>query len=253
MQNAIFTAGVSYSKVRSIHFSKNDDLLLYKLGFTYVTPRLVSKTMFSHNKTLLDLMYIESSYYVDNKYTIKPSQADVFLEDIIYTLDSHKFEIVLSHMVKKNMFAINRMGKISNLKGNTKGYGAVFRDTFRYRDNDKLFLEFSINTRKNDNQPEMIWRRGVLRNLNTYKKFDIFNEIVYYRDSKENKNYYDYSAGVIYHHNEDLSFSIKGQNIFNKAKTTDFVLVDPNTFQRDAVVKVPSIEQRFMISMEYLF
>jgi hypothetical protein len=72
MQNAIFTAGVSYSKVRSIHFSKNDDLLLYKLGFTYVTPRLVSKTMFSHNKTLLDLMYIESSYYVDNKYTIKP-------------------------------------------------------------------------------------------------------------------------------------------------------------------------------------
>jgi hypothetical protein len=58
---------------------------------------------------------------------------------------------------------------------------------------------------------------------------------------------------VIYHHNEDLSFSIKGQNIFNKAKTTDFVLIDPNTFQKDAIVEVPSIEQRFMISMEYLF
>jgi len=257
LDNAIITAGINYSRIKTPEAKTDEvnDLLMYRLGFTY-TPSLglTSKTIFSHNETLIDFMYVDASYYVENPSKIKTMKSDFLLENIVYNLKSHKFEIIMSYLRSENALLINNKGRLYNSPNIITGYGVAARDTFRYRDNDKLFIEISYNNQRNiPKVNQMIKKRVVLRNLNTFGKFDIFNELFYLRDSKTKKNFYDYSAGVIYHHNQDLSFALKGQNIFNKAKTTDFMLIDPNTLQKDTVVEVPSVEQRFMLSMEYLF
>ncbi len=255
LDNLIFTAGVNYSMVKESERGDVDNLFLYRLGFTYLTSLgITSKTIFSHTNTLVDLMYDGNLHYVEDPNKMTYAEANIFLEELTYKINQHKFEILFSYRKTRNAFLIDEQGKLYNSPDIINSRGISIRDTFRYNDNDKLFFEFSYRKQTHFSElDELIDKRVIIRNLNTYKRFDIFNELIYSKDSKKNKNFYDYSAGVIYHYSDDLSFSIKGQNIFNKAKTTDFILIDPNTLEKATILDVPSIEQRFMLSMEYLF
>jgi len=94
---------------------------------------------------------------------------------------------------------------------------------------------------------------STIRNLNTYGKFDIFNEIIYSRDNIDKKNFYDYSAGVIYHSTDDLSVAIKGTNIFNKAKTIDYKRFNISTLDFETPLKISPIDKSIIITLEYTF
>ena len=253
MDNLIFTSGVNYTNIKTNKGDPHEDLLMYRLGLTYTSDAFVLKTIFSHSMSTLDPIYIGSGFYTA-KEDIEPSSADIFMEDIKYSVGSHDLEMILGYMKDKKLLVPNMEGKLHNMKGALYSKSVALRDTFMYRDNDKLFIELLyMNHEAKDLFGKLIIKRAVVRNLNTFGKFDIFNEIIFERESDIDENFYDYSAGVIYHHTDDLSFSFKGENIFNKAKTSQYTFYDPNTFQPTNTLKVPSIDQRFMLSMEYLF
>jgi len=81
---------------------------------------------------------------------------------------------------------------------------------------------------------------------------------LYFRDSIDSKNFYDYSAGVKYHHSEDFTISIKGENLFDKSRVTKFNRVDVTTLANpmpsfDTPIEVSSIDRKVTLSLEYLF
>lgn len=257
-KNSIITTGVSASQVHNNNSVQDyDNLLMYRVGHTYTTQNFVFKSIYSHVELTLDPYLVNSLFIVPGKKDI--TKQNLFLEDIIYQKESNKYELILSLLRTKNQLVPNiNSGLLENYKKTIEVKSALFKWTYEYRQFDKLYIDAEYNTI--DNIPggysvknSMRQYKATVRNLNTYKKFDFFNELLYFRDTIQKENFYDYSAGVVYHANEDLSVSLKATNILNRAQTTSYYRVDPNTFQPEAPLQISPIDRHIMLSMEYLF
>ncbi len=253
--NSIFTTGVSASKVQNNHSEQNDDLLMYRLGHTYTTNYFIFKTIFSHVELTLDPYLVNS----DNIYTT-PGKKDttkqnMFLENIIYQKNNNKYELILSLIKAKNqLIADLTTGLLDNYSQTIELASTTAMWTHNYNQFDKLYITARYN--QMDNMPSierMKQYQATIRNLNTYNKFDIFNELIYYKDDIGKTDFYDYSLGAIYHLSDDLSVSLKGINILDKAQTTTYSRISPNTFQQEESLKISPIDRHVLLSIEYLF
>ena len=254
-ENSIITTGVSASMVENSDSDQDDNLLMYRAGYTYTNSEWISKTIYSHMELSLDPYLVNSDgvYITPGKKDI--TKQDVFMQNIVYEHENNKYELILSAIKTKNQLMPNlQSGLLENYAKTIDLASGVFMWTHGYNRFDSLYLTVAYN--KITNIPaigKFTQYISTLRNLNSYKKFDIFNELLFYRDNSHKVNYYDYSAGVIYHHTQDLSLSIKGTNILNRAKPTIYTRVSPVTFTREEPLSISPIDPQVMIMMEYLF
>ncbi|MBI3873630.1 MAG: Plug domain-containing protein [Arcobacter sp.] len=254
-ENSILTTGVSLSSVQNNHSVQNDDLLMYRLGHTYTTTNFVFKSIFSHIESTLD-PYLVNSYgmqITDGKKDI--TQQNMFLEDIIYQKDNNKYDFILSLVKTKNQLLPDDANRLlDNYEKTIEMKSGLFMWTHEYSKFDKLYITAGYN--QIDNMPQASITKqyqSTIRNLNTYKEFDFFNEILYFKDSIRKENFYDYSAGVIYHKTDDFSVSLKATNILNKAQTTIYSRTNPTTLLAEEPLKISPIDRRIMLTIEYLF
>jgi iron complex outermembrane receptor protein len=254
-ENSILTTGVSFSSVQNSHSEQDDDLWMYRIGHTYTTQEMIFKTIYSHMELSLDPYMVDAygTYITPGKKNI--TRQNIFMEDIIYEKSDNRFETILSYMITHDhLMPDPQSGLLYNYNDDINVLDATFRWTLDYNQFDQLYSTASISYISNVPNVEDIRKYELsIRGLNTYNKFDIFNELIYNKNDKDGENYYDYNAGVIYHYNDDLSISAKGINIFNSSHTTTFYRVDPQTFQKESPLKISPIDQHFMLGMEYLF
>jgi outer membrane receptor for ferrienterochelin and colicin len=85
--------------------------------------------------------------------------------------------------------------------------------------------------------------------LNTFGKYDLFNELIINTGYEGVDNSYNYSMGIKYEATKDLHIGLKGDNIFDNSLDRNYY----NNLVTQEQVTVPTIERRFLISMEYLF
>jgi len=254
LDNLILTGGVQYAYVYSEDspYDEDNNLFLYRLALTYTSGSLVLKTLYSHSESPLD-PYLIDSFYINKN--IDNSESDAIYEDIIFTSDNSKYEFILGYTQTKNyLMPINLFGHLDNYNETIDMYSTVLRWEYNYNEYDKLFTEFSFQ--QIENYPGLssykIYK-AVVRNLNTYGKFDIFNEIIYDSNNINYNNFFDYSAGVKYSYTKDLILSIKGENILHQAKESQYMRINPDTFQALPSLSISPIDRKFTISMEYLF
>jgi iron complex outermembrane receptor protein len=92
---------------------------------------------------------------------------------------------------------------------------------------------------------------GYVRLLDTFDSIDLFNELVYHENRGELDAGWDYSAGIIYHVNDDLSFALKGVDIFDGAQEGYYLKRLPGTTMTG--MPIPTVGRQFYLSMEWLF
>jgi len=254
--NKILTAGASCSFLRNNSSQQDDDLFGYRIGYTYTNTNLVSKTTVSHIESSLDPYMVNSFYLHESNKKTPIEKQDVYMQNLKYNYQSNKYELIVDYMVLKNKLLPmpEYNGLLDSYDKDLKIMGGILRYTRDYRAYDKLEITLGTNHIKNLPSLDKITQySAILRNFNTVGSFDIFNEILYSRDSNEKKDYYDYSAGVIYHSTDDLSFSIKGSNLFNTAAKTSYIRLNPVTLQQDKPLKISPIDKKVMLRMEYTF
>ena len=157
----------------------------------------------------------------------------------------------LAYRVQRNTIVEN-LGMMKNIDDKYKTIASYLEYTHNFNSNNKLIANISNNY--SCGMPSSKRETAAfVRSLNTIGKFDIFNEIVYNRNNTTNKNYYDYSAGIKYNHSREFIFSIKGENIFNKGFEESYFRIDPDTGTLDEPLLLSPIEQRFYLTLEYLF
>jgi iron complex outermembrane receptor protein len=190
------------------------------------------------------------------------------MEDIIYEKENNKYELLLGYTLVKDYLAPNfrNFARLETYDHITLS-GFNFRWTHHYRRYDNIFIDLGITDIQNlpkDMSPKRLKQyNATIRGLNTFGKFDIFNEIIYFKNNLERISYLDYSAGIKYNYSKDFSISIKGQNIFNKAKeviinrintsTPTFNPTNPMTWSLDTPLNVSSIDRKVLFNLEYLF
>jgi len=253
--NKIITLGISDMQVNNNASPQDDNLLAYRTGFTYTTEHLISKSIYSHLETTLDPYMVGSNFLADPTQIVPINKQDLFMQDFKYKQETNLYELIGSHII-----AINQLMPDPNANGKLRAYDTklkisslLLRYTKEYRTYDKL--EFDIGKNYVENLPQPIGNlqqySAILRSMNTVGKFDIFNELLYYRDDESQKDFIDYSAGIKYNKTEDLSFSLKGTNLLDKAKTTEYRFITP-TMQQQSLSIAP-IDKTIIISVEWTF
>ena len=254
--NAIITVGINKSEVRNNNSNQDDNILMYRLGFTNTSDNWVFKTLYTHNELVLEPYMVsgEGIYITPGKK--KPQEEDLFIENISYSNNNNKYEIIFSKLTTKNNLlpTLETQGLIDNYDKMIKIYSAILGYTHKYNEHDKLNLTASHYYREEapllDTYKEYFI---TLLNLNKYGLFDIFNEGIYYKNNFENKSYFDYSMGIIYHKTKDLSISVKGVNILNKSKRFKYNRYNPTTMAAETPLRIPSVERSITLTVEYAF
>jgi len=254
--NSVLTAGVEYQRVTNKDSVQNDNLFLYRLSHTYTTDKWTFKTLYSHSEVALAPYLIKSNVFLSNPLSHHElEKIDTILENIIYKSGANSYELIVDYTRGKNYYLPLDKGKIVSYKKNLIMSGIDARWTRLYNDNDKFFIRGSYREVRNAPYAFQTFReyRGVIRNINSYKKYDFFNELVYDRNDISKKNFYNYSLGVRYHYNKDIVIALKGLNVFDDARESTYYRINPNTLQQEEPLKVSPIDRKVMLSIDWVF
>ncbi len=259
-ENSIFTAGVSASSIFNSDSKQDDTLLMYRTGYTYTNEKIVSKTIYSYLENSLDAYFINSSSYLyepNKKYELQKQHT--FSQNIIYEENKDKYEMVFSYgSVFNYLIALKSTdGKLTNYDGNVLLYASTVRYTHKYGKYNKFFTSAEF-LRVKDLPKEYIDKdydefKWIIRNINQYDKFEIFNQVSLDLNNYDNNLYCDYDFGVAYNYSDDFKISFKGENIFNYSRKMIFRRVDIDTNEEEQPLFISPIDQRFLINMEYKF
>ena len=254
--NSIITFGLKVADVSNKHSEQDDTTFDARLAYTYTNEDIVSKTILSKISSIIDPYLVDSNFYATSG-TKKPSKHYLLLQQLskMYNKDKYTLSVGLSKIEDMLFVTETSNGKIDNYNKDINSHYIELKYEHPYNQYDNLFLQVGYIHMNNLPFVDVVNQyTAVIRNVNTYKKFDIFNEIIYFKDSKDGYvNAYDYSAGVKYHYSEDLIFSIKGENIFDKAKKTQYVRINPTTYQTEAPLNISPTDQKVTIGLEYSF
>ena len=94
---------------------------------------------------------------------------------------------------------------------------------------------------------------GYLSFTNSYDRVDFYNGVVWHQNSINHKNYFDLTSSVSWNVNENLTLTLKGQNLLDKAKKTSMFRVNPATGNMMAPLEISPIDRRITLELEYLF
>jgi len=250
--NKIVTIGSAYTSVTNNSSPQDDKLISFRAGYTFTNNSIVSKTVASHIEVSLDPYLVNSITFLENptKKTDKAKQ-NIILQNFKYRKGSNLYEILGNYVIIKNLLLPNKNGQLKAYNKNIKLTSILTRYIKEYNNFDKIELALGENYFSNLPQVDIVKQYFfILRSFNSYKKFDIFNELLYY---KEVRHSYDYTAGVIYHKTDDLSFALKGTNILNRAKKSSYTKLSLTTLEQETPLLVSPIDSSVMITMEYTF
>lgn len=209
---------------------KDTDNYVARLGYIYNEKNWLSKTFLVH--TYGYPVFLQNSYFpfiTGQNEQLKDEERYALSTEVHYKNEKSDSSIrMLSNTVENRIVVENKQYVNSTKK--PKFYAVYFQHEYKFDTTNKI--KFSAYTSKNSLGTLKSSNKGALIQLfNTIGKFDLFNELIYrsgysYNFSPTLKvdvdDGYDYTMGITYHPMKDLTLSIKGENLFNKAIDTAY-------------------------------
>jgi len=258
LNNLILTAGVQYINInnKDATFNEQDNFLNYRLGLTYINNNWVLKTIASRTESYLEPYLVDSVLIASGE--IDNHISNNIYQNIIYQHKENKYELVFGFKKEENKLitSTRQLSQLEPSSADIKLYETQFRYERDYNDYDKLFIDLSYKKVTNipvGDKSKHNYYKALLKSINTYNKFDIFNEVIYDRNNIVQENFFNYNAGVIYNYTQDLTFSLKGENILGKANESSYLMLDNTTLQKEDNLNISPFDQKLTLSMEYLF
>ena len=251
-ENNIVGISTQFSIVNNNTDIKDTELFQFRINHTYNYKNFIFKsTLYTVESLIQPYIYIDYG----TPRTLDNQVLNTYTGEIKYFNAKHELDFVFTHGVTKNLFTqppyvMNPGGIFINSNENITNTSSYLEYIYTYDANNKIVSNFSYADIKNFKVKSTA---AFIRSLNRIGKFDFFNELVYNRNNKDGINHYDYSAGVKYRYSNYAIFSLKGENIFDKAYEESYFRVDPNTFIQEEPIRISPVEQRFYVSMEYMF
>ena len=246
-EHSIVNIAGQYAKVLNNDEIDDADLLQYRLSHTYIKNDFVFKSFLYHMESLVE-PYLYTDYPTAG--SLDPQTIDSVGEEIKYRHQNSELKLHISYAESKNGFMQTATGGFVNNPDKIGCISGFMEYTHTIDIDNKITANISHLFRKTASQRESA---AFIRSLNRVGSFDLFNELIYNRNSTTNTNYYDYSAGIKYRYSSDLIISVKGENIFGTAYEDSYFRVDPDTGIEEEPMLISPIEQRVYVTMEYLF
>jgi len=228
---------------------KNESMPQLRLSYVHVKDAWTSKTFLSRQEFIPE-PFMTATPVVGNP-KLDSEIYNAFTQEINYKTKQTLSKLLVGYSVTNKFLMPNSHGVMQNSKKDLDIYLASAEFTYFFRTKDKLELQIDYAKLKgSDYYEDNTHINYLIRMLNSVGKFDIFNELIINSGFENLDTGYDYSAGIKYRATPDLHFGLKGENIFKSGLTRKYYYhIVPMPQQ----LEVPVIEQKFMLSMEYLF
>jgi vitamin B12 transporter len=222
---------------------------LMRLGYLHYINTHSSVKLFL-NRTSIFPSFIYTTTF-SGKTSINPHLSPVKIDSLIteyhYKNDRYEIEVGMAYFNNQDIVIYD-----STAKHYINGASSIYTTAIFARINYQLDLynHISMNFYKKRNSMYVVEssnKGAMFRVLNQFGQWDIFNELVYrsaysYNDINIDTGL-DYSMGVTYSMDPQLTLKVKGENLFNKASKTPLRNLGA----------VESIDKTLMVGLEYQF
>ena len=228
---------------------KNETVSQLRISYVHSKDKWVAKTFLSRQEFIPE-PYMTAAVHVGNP-NLRPEIYAAATQEVSYKNRETLSKVVFGYGNTKRFLIPDNLGVMQNSQKDLDIYYASAEFNYFFRKKDKLVLQADYTKIYGTDLHEDVKHYNYLiRMLNTVKKFDIFNELIINKGFENLDTGYDYSAGIKYRATPDFHVSVKGENIFNAGLTRKYYY---NIYPQSKQLEVPVIEQKFILSMEYLF
>ncbi|SFV52516.1 hypothetical protein MNB_SM-6-973 [hydrothermal vent metagenome] len=166
-------------------------------------------------------------------------------------ITQHTFGVCLEYIQNENPQSAIEKGILKYFDN----YSGSVKYDYKFDPFNTLKSMVYINRYHNHTQKQLKRVNGAfVRLLNTWSKFDIYNEADYYHIQDSPVDGINYNLGIRYKATQSLIFSFKGTNIFKSAAKSRYSYVKMNGLHLEQKsLYISPIDQTFTVGMEYSF
>jgi len=244
----LLTFGLSYNHIARNGGIENDSLLQLRLGYIYSSDHWSYKAYLYRNQFALEplVRYLNLTSYENTE----PQTTMGVTQEIAYKKEKQWIRLFLHYMQDEDSLFQDKM---SGLGQETKYFTTIFNYDYNFNVDNKMNLQFYYaQYRDIYNLDKLEDISGYFSFANSYESLAFYNGVVWHRNSINWKNYFDLTSAISWNIYEDLSLTLKGDNLLNKAKKTSQFIFNPVTGEQ-GVLEISPIDQRVMLELEYLF
>jgi len=247
----LLSIGVSCTHIDRNANVSSDDLLQYRLGYIYNNNNLTYKTYIFRTEFAIEPTM--RSFGPDNFNGLEPQRTYGISSEFNYQTLYKKIRLGLIYMEDKN--SILQLG-LSDTTKNTKYYIALLDSEYKFDINNKIaiFL-YAAHYKHIYSYDDLDDISAYLSFFNSYKNIDFYNGFVWHINSLDWKNYIDWTSTISWNIKENISITLKGDNILGKAKETNIFRFDPSKTPEMLMepLHISPIDRSFSINVEYRF
>jgi iron complex outermembrane receptor protein len=182
---------------------------------------------------------------------VAPQTTIGLTQEVSYTNKKQQVRILFQLMQDEDSLLQNRTNGVG---GNTKYFTTLLNYDYNFNMNNKVNVQFYYAHYKDifdfDKLEDI---SGYFSFINSYEDFDFYNGLVWHRNSLDWVDYFDLTSSVSWNMNEDITMTLKGENLLDRAKETNLFRVDPVTGKMLEPLQVSPIDQRIILELEYQF
>ena len=94
---------------------------------------------------------------------------------------------------------------------------------------------------------------GYLSFINSYESLDFYNNIVWQKYSIDNVNSFEWTSSISWEATQNLTLTLKGENLLNKAEKSDIIRINPLLGTLSSPLSYQLTDRRILLELEYTF
>lgn len=248
----LLTFGLSYNKIYRNGNTHDDDLYHFRLGYIFAGEEWSYKTYLYRTMYSLDPlsrragMTSDTGMISDNR--IEPQKTLGITQEVSYTQDDYRVRMMFL-LMKDEDGLLEDAGE-----GNTKYFFSVLNYDYDFDLDNKMNLQLYYALYDDIfNLDKLEDFSGFLSFMNTYESFDFYNAVVWHQNNIDYVHYFDVTSSISWNASENLTLTLKGENLLDKAKASNLFRINPSNGSLLAPLNISPIDQRVMLELEYTF
>jgi len=240
----LLTFGINYGRYIRNGPVEDDDLIQLRLGYIYSGDEWSYKAYLSRTMFTLD----PYSRYLNELAPADPQVTSGFTHEIAYATDNNYFRLIMMAMEDEDGVVLS-IGP-----DNTKYYFTMLNDEYTFDNDNKISLQLFYGYYEDIFQYDhMEGYGGYLSFINSYESLDFYNNIVWQKYSIDNVNSFEWTSSISWEATQNLTLTLKGENLLNKAEKSDIIRINPLLGTLSSPLSYQLTDRRILLELEYTF
>jgi len=168
--------------------------------------------------------------------------------EVSYKLEDNDMRLMFMAVKDKNGFA-HTIGS-----GETKYYFTVFNNEYRFDNDNKINLQLFYGYYEDIYIFDSLeGYGGHLSFTNSYESVNFYNGFTWQKYETDERFTIDWTSVISWEPTENLTLSLKGTNLLNKAQEGNIVRINPVVGAALDPLKYQLTDRRILLEMEYTF